>query len=194
MIVQILLWILVALVALPVLVLCLPIHLRLRAVADSDVSALLEVRILSGALPALWSGDPTKAKVRNAPRRARTKREKRRPRPRRQASDRVRRWAITGIRAVPEILGGTLRGVHLDHLRLHCRFGLEDPAETGTLFGRLCPILYGAPIPRADLQIIPDFDGESLSGEVDLALHAVPLRLAWPTLRITGETLLGIRR
>lgn len=194
MILEVLLWILAALVALPVLMLCLPIHLRLRIVAETEVSALLEVRVLSGALPPLWSGDPTTATIRDARRSRKAARHQSKPKERRRLGASGRRWAIAGIRSLPDILAGTTRGIHLDRLRLQCRFGLDDPAETGSLFGRICPVLYGVPIPNAELQVVPDFDGQTLSGEADLALHAIPLRLAWPTIRAAGGILLGVRK
>lgn len=194
MILQVLLWMLVALVALVLLLMSLPIHLRLRIVADTDVSTLLEIRVLSGSLPALWSGDPTGATARYARRGKKAARHRTTPKARQKLSARRRRWAIAGIRALPEILAGTIRGVHLDRILLHCRFGLDDPAETGSLFGRICPVLYGVPIPNADLRVVPDFDGETLSGQADVALHAIPARLAWPAIRAAGEILLGVRR
>jgi hypothetical protein len=85
----------------------------------------------------------------------------------------------------PALLRDTIAGVHLDRLEAQGRFGLADPAETGMLWGQLCPLLWAPPWRggRVSLTIMPDFDRPGFSGEGQLALHLVPLRLAWPALR-----------
>jgi hypothetical protein len=86
---------------------------------------------------------------------------------------------------LPALLRDTIAGVHLDRLEAQGRFGLADPAETGMLWGQLCPLLWAPPWRggRVSLTIMPDFDRPGFSGEGQLALHLVPLRLAWPALR-----------
>jgi hypothetical protein len=98
------------------------------------------------------------------------------------------------LRALPGLIGRTLRGVEVVSLRLRGRFGLADPAETGMLWGRLCPLLWASPALRGAVALEPDFDGARLEGEGVLVLRLWPLWLIWPALRFAlGEAGAGLR-
>lgn len=152
-------------------------HLRVR------------VRLLAPLLP-WWSlVDTARAPSRGAGGRARKpasrpgKRGKHRPQ-RGAARNQVRVSRMAG--AAPRLLRGLLGAVRIERLRLDARFGLEDPATTGEIFGLLTPLVYGAgglaPTPGA-LRLVPVFDRECLEGRIELVLSLVPMRWVAPLLR-----------
>lgn len=67
-------------------------------------------------------------------------------------------------------------------LRFHARFGLDDPADTGRLWGALGPLAAVAIPSRADVEIRPVFDGETFAFESDGELRVLPLQLLWVVL------------
>lgn len=74
------------------------------------------------------------------------------------------------------LLGRLLRRVHVRELRAIARFGTEDPADTGQLYGALLPIL--APLralPVATLEIEPDFEHNAICGTGVLAVRVLPI-------------------
>ncbi len=65
---------------------------------------------------------------------------------------------------------------------LACRldFGLDDPADTGRLYGTLMAL----PLARREAVVLtPHFDGEELHATGVLAARTVPLQVAWVTIR-----------
>lgn len=72
------------------------------------------------------------------------------------------------LRATPDLVRGVLRAVRVERLRVDGAFGLADPADTGQLFGLLCPLLYALPpSPRREITLRPVFEGPSLTGEAE---------------------------
>jgi hypothetical protein len=71
--------------------------------------------------------------------------------------------------------------VQLHDFNVVCTFGLDDPADTGTLYGALAPVLAAVEARHpAALVVTPGFDGARLDGRVALAARVVPLRLVGP--------------
>jgi hypothetical protein len=94
------------------------------------------------------------------------------------------------LRAAPDLTRGLLRAVRVERLRVDGAFGLLDPADTGQLFGLLCPLLYGLPpSARREIALRPMFDGPSLTGEAEgrVAVTLAPalgaaIRFGWRVL------------
>lgn len=68
-------------------------------------------------------------------------------------------------------------------LSLHGRFGLDDPADTGRLWGSIAPLLLFTLPARFDLRIGPVFTGADLAFEGEGELRLVPLRVVGVLLR-----------
>lgn len=187
-------WCLVALPVAMLLALILPWHLEIAGETAPLPRARLCLRLclrpVSGRGPALlrlaWPGRAGRRKT--AEWRADP------PVPASRKHVRRRRLPVALLRALPGLIGRTLRGVEVVSLRLRGRFGLADPAETGMLWGRLCPLLWASPALRGAVALEPDFDGARLEGEGVLVLRLWPLWLIWPALRFAlGEAGAGLR-
>ena len=62
-------------------------------------------------------------------------------------------------------------------LKLNLRVGLDDPAETGLLFAIIGPMMvYIRSLPLLDIQVEPDFEGESLRGHFRGDIRAFPIQ------------------
>lgn len=183
---SVLVWLLAGLLGLICLVLVVPWHLRVRWASTPKQELSVRLHPVSPLAPALvrvtrqgpgsaTAAAPTRPAQHGSPSR---KRERR-------AFSRARSRRMTRLmRALPGLVADTISGVHLDHLHAEGRFGLGDPAETGQVFGQLCPLLYGPPSRRVQLALTPEFDCPCLEGRVDLALHFSLARLLWPTAKL----------
>jgi len=70
------------------------------------------------------------------------------------------------------------RQLHVRQLYLHLTFGLDNPADTGRLFGTLAPALIMTDrSPRFDLQVDPDFSQPTLQAESRGQLRLIPLTI-----------------
>ena len=67
------------------------------------------------------------------------------------------------------------RRVHVRRLRLDARIGLDDPADTGRLWGLLWPMLALAPTSTGSVRVQPDFSGEVLWIDAEGQLWLRPL-------------------
>lgn len=77
-----------------------------------------------------------------------------------------------------------LRTVRLPRLRARVRFGLDDPADTGMLFGWLYPAALG--LSRAgmrELALEPEFSQAVIAGAAEGTMTITPIRLVRPVLR-----------
>jgi hypothetical protein len=91
--------------------------------------------------------------------------------------------------------------IHIRRLRLHLRLGLDDPADTGRLWGMVGPLAWAAPVPAGtDLAIEPEFTGASFRVDGEGAVRIVPIGLlatligfalspvTWRALRASGTS------
>ena len=137
-----------------------------------------DIRPLGGMAPAIRlrpGADPAPDTVSAPPVPDRTGRPARRAR-RRPPLGRI-------LRAVPDLASGVLRVLRIEHLWLEGRFGLEDPADTGTAWGMVAPVLYamqGAAPGRVSVALSPDFDGAHLDAAAEARLIVRPARLIAP--------------
>lgn len=203
-----LLWVLSGLVALVLLVfigvIALPVHLRLRAEVGEAAEGgprpsgrfSAEVRLFGGLAPPLRISNEARSGPREPPAEPETE-DKARPgkkrgrKPRRMPGGRgaARRM----IAALPDLIGGELRRIHIDRLAVNADFGLADPADTGRVYGYLTPVIYATHSPRLALDLRPDFTRARLSGQAEAALHLTPGALAWPAIRFAWAVFVARR-
>lgn len=71
------------------------------------------------------------------------------------------------------------RAVRVQRLRADLRLGLDDPADTGRLFGFLVPLTLGLEGCRSwDVRLLPDFGGPVLAGRAEADMSLYPSRVA----------------
>lgn len=151
-----------------------PVVLVANVVVDRAVSASAQVRFLGGRAPAITlrrggSGAPAPSGHRPGGTRTRARR---------------RTTSVPGlIPALARLVRSCLASIHVRHLRVDADFGLDDPADTGALYGMLAPVLHGLPMPGdVTIALRPDFTGQRLTGRVEGALSLVPAALLPPAL------------
>ncbi|MCC0076608.1 MAG: DUF2953 domain-containing protein [Rhodobacter sp.] len=185
-----LLWLIVGLAAVAIAALAalllLPVQLWVQAASD-PAHLLVRLRLFGGALPWIRVIDSDRPGRGGSvePRAAEAEQllEEEAPAPAARLSRR-RMWRM--LRAVPALLQGLAGPVRLERLWLEARLGLDDPAETGQLFGALTPLVYGlggAWPGRVSLQLAPEFSGPVLEGRGEVILSVVPVRWFGPGLR-----------
>jgi hypothetical protein len=174
---QILLWVGVALLVLITLTLTLtlilPIHVALSWQSDPAKPSTVLLRLFGGVTPAIKvydSSKPSKPKKKAA-----DKAPKRR-------KERGRGWVPKGdvLSEGMALLRRLVGAVHIDTLWLDAEVGLGDPAETGQLYGQLCPLIYAT---EGHVLVRPNFEAACLQGSALARLHFAPLGLIWPFAR-----------
>lgn len=71
-----------------------------------------------------------------------------------------------------------LRRIRIRDLALEIRLGLDDPADTGRLWGAVGPLAaLLAPLPAARVSIEPDFGGEAFEIEGRGHVRVIPIQL-----------------
>jgi len=72
-----------------------------------------------------------------------------------------------------------IRGcIHIRQLRLQVRLGLDDPANTGQLWGIVGPLALAVPVPAgADVAIQPEFTGATFQIDGEGAIRIVPIEI-----------------
>ncbi|WP_172300073.1 DUF2953 domain-containing protein [Pseudoruegeria sp. HB172150] len=192
-----LLWLLLAVVLAVILVLALPVRLRLLAQSEPELWARMELGLFGGALPNF-------SVFNSAQRRQRVKTEVSASSEALSQSQPKKRTAIGKksdrgmrvLRAAPRLLGGLLRRMKIERCDLDCRFGLGDPAETGQIYGLVAPVAYGSGMLFGQdnhVSVEPVFDRACLEGRVDVTVAAIPFRLLVPALKF-GWAVFGPRR
>lgn len=152
-----------------------PLRFELRASLGEALAYSVAVRPFGRAglrLPVLDSDRP---------------RRRRRPRPRRKKDRRARkstrdpaRLVAAATRLLPELFSK----LSVERLALDLRFGVDDPAETGQIFGALTPFIHGTQgTRRVAFNVEPVFDRAVLEGRAALDIHLTPARLILPLAR-----------
>ncbi len=72
-----------------------------------------------------------------------------------------------------------IKSVRIKDLYLALRFGFDDPADTGTLFGAVSTLVACLQFSRSHLTIEPDFTNEVLVGRFRGAVSVRPIRLLY---------------
>lgn len=162
-------WGLLGVFALLLAVLITPVRLQVRLQTDPKLRYLVQVRILGGLSPPLAIIDSAR------PRKTRQTRTK----PRKKPSGAMK--MVGGGRAaaaIPQLVKGVMGTIHLDYLRLDVVAGLDDPADTGRLYGGLAPLHYGAPCSdKVVISLQPDFAQQRFDCALDAAAHVTVFAL-----------------
>lgn len=176
MVLQILLWLAVVLLVIFTLTVIMPIHVVLSWQSGPAKHATVFLRLFGGTSPVVRvfdSSKPTKAKAKEMPAR---KTRKRRHRTGKHG------WVPHGdlLAEGMALLRRLVGVVHIDQLQLDAEVGLGDPAETGQLFGQLCPLIYAT---GGHVQVRPNFDTVCFRGSALAHVHFTLIGLIWPFVR-----------
>lgn len=172
-----LLWASVLIVGAIVMLVVTPIRLGFTLRTAPDRRVRVTARLFGGLTPAIPIHDSAHAKRQPGTPPAAEKQRQAAPRRRRNRMMRM-------VRAAPSLLGRLFRKIRIEKLNIEADIGLEDPADTGQLFGLINALVYSRPdIPRVSIAIRPDFTGRRASGDVDAELSFIPAALAPPGLR-----------
>jgi len=169
----ILLWLIVAVLAILTGVLLTPVKLWVRLHSSPSPTYKVEASVFGGLTPKIPVFDSTqqRKKVGKTP-----------------AKKKKKRSYATGVGLVPEIprfIGDVLRVFHFDFLHLDADFGLTDPADTGHVFGCLAPFIYGGQLPSGvTVSLRPDFSRACFAGDLEGAMHFTPAGFLPPALRM----------
>jgi len=68
--------------------------------------------------------------------------------------------------------------IHIRQLRLHILLGLDDPADTGQLWGMIGPLALAIPVPAgANVAIQPEFTGAAFLVDGEGAIRIIPIEI-----------------
>jgi hypothetical protein len=100
----------------------------------------------------------------------------------RPSRNRRHAWAMLrskgSLTLLMRLLRRLFRCLHIHRLRLHIFLGLDDPADTGRLWGMLGPLTQTLPVTRhSELLIQPEFNGAVLRVDGEGTLRIVPVEV-----------------
>lgn len=184
---------LVALLVGLVALLAVPIDVFFAVQRDEKFQGRVTIGWLFGAVrvPVL----PAKGRVKpEKPRRARSRRS---PRPSHKVAAMLRSEGF--LSRLVRLVRRLASRIHVRRLRLYLRLGLDDPADTGRLWGMVGTWAWAVPVPAsADLVIEPEFTGEAFQIDGEGAVRIVPFEIlatliafalspvTWRALRAAG--------
>lgn len=169
MVIQFLLWLIAGFLALVTLFMILPIRVAISLQNNPAKRATVRLRPFGGISPQIGvydSSRKSKPKAAGTEKRARRKKTKGKMRARGNFAAEI-----------PVLIRRVLRAIQLEVLRVDADFGLGDPAETGQLFGQLCPYIYTS---NGHVNVRPDFDKVCLRGSFIAQFRVIPIALIWP--------------
>ena len=164
-------WMLAAVFAIVVAVTALPVRLQASARSKPHLRVQLKISPFAGIAPYLIIIDSDRPKRKSADKQKTAKPSKR------------IKGAFSGagpklLRNAPRLIARWLRQVRFQSLTARGGLGLTDPAETGALFGMLCPLIYGLPpSDRICISVTPVFDRPCLEGQFEATASVIPLSL-----------------
>lgn len=177
-----LLWIVLGLLLFTLAVTATPVKLWARFQSTPKMRFRLQVSPFGGLAPYLMLVDSNRSKRKD---KSRSKRDKK-PKVKKSIPSRGARRMIGNI---PRLFGDFLSQIRLQKVTVNGRFGLGDPADTGTVFGVLCPIIFGASSTQHfDITVVPDYDQACFVGKVEASVSIIPLRLIPPIARFSWRS------
>ncbi len=183
----ILLWVLAALVAVLLAMLAAPLRVEFRASAGEVLRYSVALRLFGSVGPRVSVADSDTPKRRKA---SSFRKKSARSRSGRRRRGDPKRIAGAAFRLISDIFDR----IHIDKAAVDLRFGAQDPAETGEIYGALTPVIYGTCGSRMlQINVQPVFDHPVLDGRAALNLTLTPARLIPPILRF-GWSAFGPRR
>ena len=141
---------------------------------------------LQGRVTVGWLFGLVRIPVRPAPvvAKSRPPRQPKAQRARARRAPRRRRhvWAMLRtegfLARVLRLVRGLIGRLHIRRLRLHVRLGLDDPADTGRLWGVVGPLAWAVPAPAGGrVAIEPDFTGASFRVDGVGTIRIVPIEI-----------------
>jgi hypothetical protein len=81
------------------------------------------------------------------------------------------------VQRVLRLLGDLRRQVRWDDVHLRAEFGLDDPADTGVMYGAMVPLLLAANRVGLDVGCRPNFAGTCLAGSAGATFGTRPIAL-----------------
>ena len=90
------------------------------------------------------------------------------------------------VRGIVRLVRRVFAGLQVSDVALWIRVGLDDPADTGRLYGCLYPfsrVLSG--IVHSDIDLRPDFSGAHLTFDGHARVRLVPARVLGPAVAFT---------
>jgi hypothetical protein len=182
-------WVLAILLALAIAVLATPWKLGVRLGTEPRWRLRVGLGLFGGLAPPIPLHDSARRR-KAEPKPPKRQTGRRRPPGRARRAKKVMRRAASA----PGLLLGLLRPIHLERLAVEADIGLDDPADTGQLYGLLSAVNRARPPgSRISVAVRPDFTGPRASGELDAMLSFVPLAFVPPAVRL-GWHLFGRRR
>lgn len=108
-----------------------------------------------------------------------------RPSSRGRSGGRIAEFARTpGLASrVVRLLWDLLRHFTITGAYAYGTVGLDDPADTGELYGVLAPLLVTASVAGVDVRCRPDFEQAGLHGACGGCLRVRPVAVVWSCLR-----------
>jgi hypothetical protein len=175
-------WLLAALLGLVLAALLAPWHVRFIG-RTAPLRGRVELRLFAGNAPAI----PIPLG------RSRKPGRKKRKHDRTEARSRKRKRSRPLPAGMLDLVFGVLSAIRFRRLRVAGRIGLEDPADTGVLWGHVAPFVYGLSAPGRDIEVAPDFSGPCLDLEAHGDVAILPIRLlragvafGWANVRATA--------
>ena len=158
--------VLAALLFCVIALICLPLKFRASFRSSPSLQVHVSAAGLSGYLPYITVFDSSK--------RPDGKHEE-------EKSSSERAFARSNTRMfrnAPNLIRGVLGCVKLEYLTGKIEFGFDDPADTGMIFGMLCPLAYGLSSSRKfSLAVKPEFDRPMIAGNIQMVINVVPVLL-----------------
>ena len=184
--IAIILWFSFAVLVLVCLALITPIFVRVLLTTTPQLAYRIEMRALAGLAPSLTLAEgPHKRSVmkRNAKPNPKTAKQTRRE------MSPFKRGHASAVRALPQLIEGILRCIHLEELHISADVGLGDPADTGRFCGLFMPLQFASPLPASvSLDLRPDFTKICLNGSVSAAVRVTLAALLVPISRFAWRT------
>jgi hypothetical protein len=81
------------------------------------------------------------------------------------------------VRRAVQLAATLLQRVKIEHFHVDAAVGLEDPADTGILYGCLSPLLLVADARGLDVRYRPIFAERGVRGDCGVTLHVRPLSI-----------------
>ncbi len=162
-------------------VLASPIKFRLFLRTAPAFRFTVGMRLLGGLTPTIPVVDS-----------ARQRSKKQKPKPKRKA---VEEEPAKGkqrsfgnmqrtLASAPRLVTDLLRPIHIERLAVDGALGLDDPADTGQLFGVIQAVQHGLPQSETvSVALHPVFTGPHASAEVEARLKFIPLAFVPPGVR-----------
>lgn len=170
---NVLFWIIVVLLMLLTLLVCTPLRVDLAFRSDPAVRSCIDVSPFGGAVGRIRVFDTTRKKAAKKKTRDNEKARKKKERSRKKGGALFK----GAIHDLPHVVGQMIRTIHVETLNVHGEFGLNDPAETGQLYGQLTPLIYGF---GGKVSIQPNFHSSCLRGAAKARLRVIPIVFLLP--------------